>query len=71
MPYIDAIARYPVLEPFRLPLSAREQAMYYMTQNGKRVIETVTWGMSKRRERILRYQASCFDLDINTPVATP
>ena len=59
-PYHKAIRRYPTLSPFRPnPLSYRDRLGYHLQQNGKRLVESVSWGLSKRRDRILNYQASC------------
>ncbi len=59
-PYLQAIADYPELAPFRPGrLSLRKAAGYHLQQNGKRVLESITWGLSKRRDRILGYQVAC------------
>lgn len=62
-PYDQAIEQYPALLPFRpQALSFRSRALYQLQQNGKRAIEMVSWGMSKRRDRILQYEAACSSL---------
>lgn len=62
-PYQEAVETYPALIPFLpRPLSARTRAVYRLQQHGKRLLETVTWGLSKRRQRILHYEAACSSL---------
>jgi lipopolysaccharide biosynthesis glycosyltransferase len=59
-PYDHAVKSYPGLGPFRpRSLSSSDHVYHRLHQNGKRLIETVTWGLSKRRQRILRYEDAC------------
>lgn len=62
-PYLDALRTYPQLASFQpIALSSRDRVLYRLQQNGKRLVESVTWGLSKRRDRILDYQATCLSL---------
>ncbi len=59
-PYQAAIDKFPALEALRpKPLSIRDRVMYHLQQNGKRIVESLSWGRSKRRTRILHYQDAC------------
>jgi lipopolysaccharide biosynthesis glycosyltransferase len=58
-PYKDALTAYPQLLPYNVRMSARSRAAYHFQQHGKKLIERVTWGLSQRRSRILRYEAKC------------
>lgn len=58
-PYKRILRVYPKLEPFYRSMPSYRQYLYHMKQAGKKVIETVTWGFSERRNRILNYEAEC------------
>ncbi|QHN02177.1 glycosyl transferase family 8 [Granulicella sp. WH15] len=58
-PYKAALSRYPELTKFNMTMSLRSRAFYQLQQRRKQVLETLTWGFSQRRERILSYQSSC------------
>jgi hypothetical protein len=58
-PYVDALATYPALAEFSLDMPLLRKAVYHLQQRGKRVMETVLWGYSERRGRILNYEAAC------------
>lgn len=59
-PYLDILGRYPSLTPYRLPMPWRDRALYHLHQRSKLIAETVTWGWSQRRARILDYENACF-----------
>jgi lipopolysaccharide biosynthesis glycosyltransferase len=58
-PYLEIISKYPGLAAFNLPMSWIQKYRYHMQQHGKRAIETLTWGFSQRRRRILSYEDVC------------
>ena len=58
-PYRDALAAYPALRPFHRPMSFQKQCRYALQQQVKRCQETVTWGFSRRRQRVLLYEEGC------------
>ncbi len=58
-PYRNALKRYPVLLEYVRSMPVRERALYHVHQRGKKLLETVTWGFSKRRSRILAYETDC------------
>ena len=58
-PYRDALKRYPVLVEYVRGMPVRDRAMYHIQQRGKKMLETLTWGFSKRRTRILAYETNC------------
>jgi lipopolysaccharide biosynthesis glycosyltransferase len=58
-PYADALKRYPELAPFRHRLPLRTQARYQLQQRGKQITELITWGLTRRRDRILGYETAC------------
>jgi lipopolysaccharide biosynthesis glycosyltransferase len=62
-PYREALRTYPALLPYHQRMPLREQAVYHFQQRGKEILENITWGLSKRRSRILRYEASCLFTD--------
>ncbi len=55
-PYLDIIQKYPDLEPYLPLMPSSKIAKYFFQQQYKRILETVTWGLSNRRERILQYE---------------
>lgn len=58
-PYLEMINRYPVLGRFNTKLPLNKRAYYHLQQRRKRVCETMMWGLSKRRNRILDYEVAC------------
>lgn len=58
-PYAEAIRHYPDLAQFSIGLPLRKRAVYHLQQRGKKISESITWGLSERRGRILSYEASC------------
>lgn len=58
-PYLDALATYPALRPFHRPMPRHKRWIYTLQQQVKRCQETLTWGFSRRRGRVLRYEARC------------
>jgi lipopolysaccharide biosynthesis glycosyltransferase len=60
IPYLEMIRRYPVLARFNTTMPFNKKAYYHLQQRRKRVSETVTWGFSKRRGRILDYEVALF-----------
>jgi len=55
-PYADALRRYPSLSPYNSALPLRRRVRYHLQQGLKKASETVTWGHSERRRRILHYE---------------
>jgi lipopolysaccharide biosynthesis glycosyltransferase len=58
-PYTDAIKTYRALAPFNSKMALAKRTIYHVQQNGKKLSEMLTWGLSERRSRILNYEASC------------
>jgi len=58
-PYSETLKKYPALGPFNTVMPLRRRAVYHLQQRGKKVFETLTWGFSAKRARILSYEASC------------
>ena len=58
-PYLDTLQKYPLLQPFHFPMNFRKRLVCTLQQQVKRFQETVTWGFSPRRERVLAYEAGC------------
>ncbi|HEY0786662.1 MAG TPA: glycosyltransferase, partial [Acidobacteriaceae bacterium] len=58
-PYQTALRTYPQMAGFAPLLSLATQAKYALQQDLKQAVETVTWGLSKRRARILAYEQMC------------
>jgi lipopolysaccharide biosynthesis glycosyltransferase len=58
-PYRRALERYPFLVEFARRMPARQRTAYHLQQRGKQMLETLTWGFSSRRSRILEYEANC------------
>jgi lipopolysaccharide biosynthesis glycosyltransferase len=59
VPYKRAILKHPDLAPFNIRMSTQRRLGYHLQQRGKKMMERVTWGLSQRRGRILRYEAHC------------
>jgi lipopolysaccharide biosynthesis glycosyltransferase len=55
-PYLDIVQKYPDLEPYLPLMPSPKIARYFFQQQYKRILETVTWGLSDRRARILQYE---------------
>lgn len=58
-PYREAIRAYPRLRKYQQGMSLRRRSVYRLQQQVKRCIETVSWGLSARRQRLLDYESSC------------
>ena len=58
-PYAEMVERHPGLAPYHRVMPIEERVFYHLHQRRKRVIETVTWGYSARRQRILNYEMAC------------
>jgi lipopolysaccharide biosynthesis glycosyltransferase len=56
MSYVDVLRKYPPLAAYNPALTARVRARYKLQQLAKKALETVYWGFSERRGRILRYE---------------
>lgn len=69
-PYRNALAKYPMLESYLHRLSPMRSLKYRLQQRYKQLTETVQWGWSPRREKILRYELLCFPI-AETPSLTP
>lgn len=63
-PYLDALATYPALRPFYRPMPLRRRWLYVLQQQVKSYQETITWGFSQRRQRILHYEAVCTSVPV-------
>jgi lipopolysaccharide biosynthesis glycosyltransferase len=57
-PYRDLISKYPALRNLNPSFTFPKTAKYWLQQRIKKLHETVTWGQSSRRERILSYEES-------------
>ncbi len=57
--YRSALDRYPSLADFSLRMPVNRRTIYHFQQRGKQMLESVTWGYSKRRLRILDYELGC------------
>jgi lipopolysaccharide biosynthesis glycosyltransferase len=58
-PYRSALEQYPFLKDFVRRMPASQRTIYHVQQRGKQMLETLTWGFSRRRLRILEYEAGC------------
>lgn len=57
LPYVELIRRYPVLSQY-VPLFSRKRKLkYFLQQRIKRCHETIAWGLSSRRKRILEHES--------------
>jgi hypothetical protein len=56
-PYREIVRRYPALAAHSPRMSAGRRLRYHVQQRYKKIGEVVTWGLSHRRRRILRYEA--------------
>jgi hypothetical protein len=55
-PYVDAVRRYPSLAAYVVAVPLKKKLRYHLQQRYKQVTETMSWGFSERRDRILRYE---------------
>jgi lipopolysaccharide biosynthesis glycosyltransferase len=55
-PYEKTMADYPQLARYRSTFSFRRRLRYHLQQRYKKILETLSWGYSKRRGRILNYE---------------
>jgi hypothetical protein len=55
-PYVDIVAKYPVLARYRSTMSLGRRVRYHLQQRYKNVLETLAWGLSERRVRIMAYE---------------
>ena len=58
LPYLAAVATYPELAAFNLPMPLRRRFRYHLQQRYKSVRETMDWGFGARRNRIIAYEAN-------------
>lgn len=58
-PYLDMLRHYPALERFTAGMAMHSRAAYHLQQRGKQITETVIWGWTRRRGRILDYERAC------------
>ena len=58
-PYADALATYPALGGFDTRMALHTRVFYHLQQRRKQIMETITWGFSARRSRILSYEEEC------------
>jgi lipopolysaccharide biosynthesis glycosyltransferase len=56
-PYLDIIKKYPDLEAYLTIMPLHKKLRYVLQQHYKKGLETVTWGFSDRRNRILNYES--------------
>jgi lipopolysaccharide biosynthesis glycosyltransferase len=57
-PYLDAIAKYPALDEYLPRMPKGRKIRYFFQQRYKFGLETLTWAMNDRRQRILNYEES-------------
>ncbi len=57
--YQEPLRRFPRLAPHVDRLSAAASIRYSFQQRAKQIAESVTWGMSQRKTRILEYEQGC------------
>jgi lipopolysaccharide biosynthesis glycosyltransferase len=58
VPYEATIRSHPSLGPYRQTLSRQRQIHYRLLQTCKKIHETLSWGYTQRRGRILHYERS-------------
>ncbi|MDD2877714.1 MAG: glycosyltransferase [Acidiphilium sp.] len=57
-PYVEAVKKYPDLAAYLSVMPLQKKLRYMLQQHYKQGLETVTWGFSERRNRILNYENS-------------
>lgn len=60
--YAQVLRRYPQLAAFSRSMPIHRRLKYVLQQRGKQAIETMEWGFSRRRERVLQYEDACVPL---------
>jgi lipopolysaccharide biosynthesis glycosyltransferase len=58
--YQEPLRRFPHLVPHLHRLPTAQAIRYTIQQRAKQIAESVTWGMSLRKTRILEYEKECF-----------
>jgi lipopolysaccharide biosynthesis glycosyltransferase len=59
LPYQEAVMKYPSLLRYAKTMKRGRRAAYQVKQRGKALLETVSWGFSVRRSRVLAYEKRC------------
>ena len=54
--YLDIATQFPEIAAWHCPMPVRRRLRYHAQQRYKRVVESFTWGLSKKRARILDYE---------------
>jgi lipopolysaccharide biosynthesis glycosyltransferase len=57
-PYVEIIKKYPELRAYLTIMPLHKKLRYVLQQHYKKGLETITWGFSYRRNRILNYEDS-------------
>jgi lipopolysaccharide biosynthesis glycosyltransferase len=57
--YTEPLRRFPTLSPHLDRLPAAKTLRYCLQQRAKQITESITWGMSHRKARILDYEQAC------------
>jgi len=57
LPYVELIQQYPELAQYMPSFSRIRKMKYFLQQRMKRCHETLAWGLSSRRKRILEYES--------------
>jgi lipopolysaccharide biosynthesis glycosyltransferase len=60
--YASSLERYPQILPFAISMPRHQRWKYTLQQRAKQISETMTWGLSRRRDRILAYERACIPL---------
>jgi hypothetical protein len=55
-PYLELVRKYPKLIDFSVKMPGPKRVRYQAQQRYKQLIETVSWGFSTRRDKILAYE---------------
>jgi lipopolysaccharide biosynthesis glycosyltransferase len=58
-PYLEVLRRYPALAFYSKSMPLGRTIKYKLQQRFKQACETVEWGFSERRNRILAYETNC------------
>jgi lipopolysaccharide biosynthesis glycosyltransferase len=54
--YLDTARQFPEIAAWHRPMPVRRRLRYHAQQRYKRMLESITWGLSKKRCRILDYE---------------
>jgi lipopolysaccharide biosynthesis glycosyltransferase len=59
-PYVQTVARFPHLSAYASRMGWTGRVRYHLQQRYKQILETFTWGLSGKRDDILRYELTAF-----------